>query len=318
MLSTATGCSREENLTGAATVTTYKTVTSIACRALVSAVQTHLTSRSPPTEKTSPFLTKLLGAASNSQHTVPRAVLELHTRLNEAETLPSAPFGHHDSDEQLFRSHAWYSLITLAALELPDVPFHALLSTCTTTALQDVISRDRARFVQAASEQPPSTPTVSEVCEVLQAFYQDAYAQHWKQDRLVKALKLPEDRRHDMEHFAELFGAAAVDFFWHCQEHGITDTPLPKHTLATCTWFRLLLTAQKPAAPLNFRFGPTLRLLANFKRECCKQYTPHNACGGDVELAANRLPAYFSRLADSSEQPVPSSSSALRCWLCVA
>ena len=45
-----------------------------------------------------------------------------------------------------------------------------------------------------------------------------------------------------MEHIAELFNTARVDFFWHSQQHGITDTPLSKHTLATCTLFRLLLT----------------------------------------------------------------------------
>lgn len=102
---------------------------------------------------------------------MPHTVLELHMRLNEAETLLSAPFGHHDSDEQLFNSHAWYSLTMLAALELPDVPSHALLSTwttTTTTALQDMISKGRARFVQATFEQPSSTPTISEVCEALQ------------------------------------------------------------------------------------------------------------------------------------------------------
>ena len=103
----------------------------------------------------------------------------------------------------------------LAALELPDVPFHAFLSTCTTTALQDVISRGCARFVQAASEQPPSTPTVSEICEVLQLFYQDSYAQHLKQDWLVKALNIPEARRFDMEHIAEMLNTATEDLFLH-------------------------------------------------------------------------------------------------------
>ena len=114
-------------------------------------------------------------------------------------------------------------------LELPDVPFHVFLRTWTTTALQDVMSQSRARFAQAASVEPVSTPTVSDVCEVLQAFYQDAYAQHLKQDWLVKALKIPEARRHDMEHITELFNTATEDFFLHCQQHGITDTPLSKH-----------------------------------------------------------------------------------------
>ena len=103
-----------------------------------------------------------------------------------------------------------------------------------------------------------STPTVSDVCEVLQSFYQDAYAQHLKQDWVAKALKIREDRRRDMEHIAELFSTATDDFFLHCQQQGITDTPLSKHTLATCTLFRLLLMAQKPAGSRMFRLGPTL------------------------------------------------------------
>ena len=39
----------------------------------------------------------------------------------------------------------------LAALELPDVPFHMLLSNHTATALQDVITQRRTSFAQAAS-----------------------------------------------------------------------------------------------------------------------------------------------------------------------
>ncbi len=41
-------------------------------------------------------------------------------------------------------------------------------------------------FAQAASEQRLSTPSVAEVCEVLQQFYDDPYAQHLKQDWLLK------------------------------------------------------------------------------------------------------------------------------------
>ncbi len=60
---------------------------------------------------------------------------------------------------------------------------------------------------------------------------------------------------------------------------------------------------------LILRLGPTLRLLSNCKGDCGKRYTPQDACGADVELAANRLPAYFTRLADSAAQPVSSSAS---------
>ncbi|CAK0860808.1 unnamed protein product [Prorocentrum cordatum] len=142
---------------------------------------------------------------------------ELHARLNEAETLPTAPFGRHDPNEQLFNAHARYFLTTLAALELPNAPFHVLLSAHrAATALQDVIPERRALYAQAASERRHSTPTAPEVCEVLHQFYNDPCAQHLKQD----------------------------------------------------------------------------------------------ARGADVELAANRPPAYFTRLADSAAQPVsPSASS---------
>ena len=135
------------------------------------------------------------------------------------------------------------------------------------------------------------------------------YAQHLKQDWLLKALKLPDARRHDVDHIAELFNKATDDFFLHAQRHGAAAILLTKHAIATCTLFRLLLTSQKPPTTLILRFGPTLRLLANLKGECGKQYTPPEQCGADVELAANRLPAYLTRLADSAAQPVSSASS---------
>ncbi|CAK0810017.1 unnamed protein product, partial [Prorocentrum cordatum] len=204
---------------------------------------------------------------------------ELHARLNEAETLPTAPFGRHNPNEQLFIAHAWCSLKMLAALELTDVPFHVLLGThSTATALQD-----------------------------------------W----LLKALKIPEARRRDANHFAELFNAATEDFFLHAQQRGITATPLSKHTLATCILFRLLLTSQKPPKASILRCGPIPRLVANFKGDCGKRYTPLDACGEDVELAANRLPAHCARLAASAAQPVgspdlmlPVASHPVMCWIC--
>ena len=44
-------------------------------------------------------------------------------------------------------------------------------------------------------------------------------------------------------------------------------------------------------------------------------------CGKDVELAANRMPAYWTRLQDSAEQPVhdlalPVASPPVMCWIC--
>ena len=101
---------------------------------------------------------------------------------------------------------------------------------CLATALQDVITERRTSYAQTASEQRHSTPTVLEACEVLQQLYNDPYAQHLKQDWLLKALKIPEARREDAHHFAELFHTATEDFFLYAQQHGITSTPLSKHT----------------------------------------------------------------------------------------
>jgi hypothetical protein len=61
----------------------HKTVTAIACRALVSAIQTYLSTRGPLSEETFPFLTKLHGTTSTTQHQPPRTVQELHARLND-------------------------------------------------------------------------------------------------------------------------------------------------------------------------------------------------------------------------------------------
>ena len=126
---------------------------------------------------------------------------------------------------------------------------------------------------------------------MLRQFYNDSYAQHLKQDWLLKALKIPEARRHDVDYIAELRSTATEDFFLHAQQHGITATAFTKHTLATCSLFRLLLTVHKPPKVVILRLGPTLRLLANLRSQCGKQYTPQEKCGADVELAANTLPA---------------------------
>ena len=101
-----------------------KTVSCIACRSLVAAAQKFLSGRPAFNEETFPFLTKRLGTTSDAQHLVPRSASQLHELLKESWTPPIAPFGHRGLDEQPLAADAWYSLTMLAALELPDVPFH--------------------------------------------------------------------------------------------------------------------------------------------------------------------------------------------------
>ena len=63
------------------------------------------------------------------------------------------------------------------------------------------------------------------------------------------------------------------------------------------------------------------RLLANASGTARKQYLPADACGEDVELAANSMPAYWRRMQNSAAQPVadlslPVASPPVICWIC--
>lgn len=147
-----------------------KSVSCIACRSLAAALEKFLRSRPAVGEETFPFLTKLLGTTSDAEQMVPRRAPQFHEPLKESATVLVAPLGHRGLGEKLSAADAWYSLTMRAALELPDVPFRVLLSICAMTGLRDVISQGRARFAQAAAVQRVPTPTVSEVCEVLQSF----------------------------------------------------------------------------------------------------------------------------------------------------
>ena len=67
--------------------------------------------------------------------------------------------------------------------------------------------------------------------------------------------------------------------------------------------------------------GPIFRMLANAEGTTREQCLPQEQCGEDVELAANRMPAYWTRLQDSAEWPVddlslPVASPPVMCWIC--
>ena len=69
--------------------------------------------------------------------------------------------------------------------------------------------------------------------------------------------------------------------------------------------------------------GPLVRLLENFAGTKGKRYVPQELCGEDVQLAANRMPAYYVRLRASAAQPaeadeltVAVASPPVMCWIC--
>ena len=67
--------------------------------------------------------------------------------------------------------------------------------------------------------------------------------------------------------------------------------------------------------------APVFRLLANAEGTSRKQYLSHEQCGEDVELTANRMPAYWTRLhngaaASADDLCSPIASPPVMCWLC--
>ena len=72
--------------------------------------------------------------------------------------------------------------------------------------------------------------------------------------------------------------------------------------------------------------GPAFRLLANFEGNRGKQFLPQERCGDDVELAANRMPAYWERMrasanGDDAQQgekqySLAVASPPVMCWIC--
>ena len=85
-------------------------------------------------------------------------------------------------------------------------------------------------------------------------------------------------------------------------------------------YHRILIAWKKKSRGPMF-LGPIFRLLANAEGTSRKRYLAENECGEDVELAANRMPAYWTRLQDSAEQPVdelllPVASPPVMCWIC--
>ena len=72
--------------------------------------------------------------------------------------------------------------------------------------------------------------------------------------------------------------------------------------------------------------GPAFRLLSNFEGKRGKQYLPQECCGEDVELAANRMPAYWERMCATANEDdaqcaeelhsLAVASPPVMCWIC--
>ena len=69
------------------------------------------------------------------------------------------------------------------------------------------------------------------------------------------------------------------------------DLILCTSSLATLALYRYILPPVQKKRQQPLLLGPVFRLLANASGTVRKQYLPEDACGEDVELDANRMPA---------------------------
>jgi len=130
---------------------------------------------------------------------------------------------------------------------------------------------------------------------------------------------VPRQSKDDPEYISALFERIVTDFF--TDQRASEVGPLSKHTLAMLALYRhiLAITQTKRQGPMLL--GPIFRLMSNSLGHRCKQYLPEDQCGEDVELTANRMPAYWREMQDSVEQPdenlqLAVASPPVMCWIC--
>jgi hypothetical protein len=119
----------------------------------------------------------------------------------------------------------------------------------------------------------------------------------------------------------QLFQTVVDAFILALQDNSITGLALSPPALATLALYHHILVAAMKKRNKPLLQGPMFRLLANASGTARKQYLPVDACGEDVELTANCMPAYWRRLENSAEQPVedlslPVASPPVMCWIC--
>ena len=131
--------------------------------------------------------------------------------------------------------------------------------------------------------------TASDVQQVLHDFAGSSLnAKEW----LLQTLQVLVAQRTNADHIRETLDAI-VDNFMQVIPTGAMA--LSRHSLAICALFYRLIPGPKcTKGPMLL--GPAFRLLLNFEGKRAKQYLPQDCCGEDVELATNRMLAYWERM----------------------
>ena len=263
----------------------------------------------------------------NRQHdamSMPRSTQDLFESLKDIEASASTPYGRLPIGKHSgmpFLKCAEYFVRMLALLELPN---HSRLKDLPIprdhTKLIDQIMQYRANAAEASAEQPAFT-TASHIREILQAFADDPYCCHVKKRWLCNVLKVPKEKQADPEYLPQILETAVDEFLQELHANVGTGPRRSKHTLAALALYHRILIIWKKKCTGPMHHGPVLRMLGNTSGRMRKQYLSQEQCGEDVELAANRMPAYWRRMQDSAGQRADDlslgvASPPVMCWIC--
>ena len=266
---------------------------------------------------------RLHDAVLNSLPDMPRSLHEFIQGLNDSGASTHTPFGRLPREAQVkpsFSSPLWYFSRMLVSVELPRHRFVDMPIANNHAELIDKVVQHRSNAAKASAAQP-ALITAGDVKEVLQDFCTDPFSSHANKRWLLDVLKVPKANRQDPEYLPQMFEAAVDEFLQDVSGIRRTLFALSKHTLAVLALYHRILITWKPRSRGTMLLGPIFRMLSNSEGTSRKQYLPEDMCGEDVELAANRMPAYWMRLQDSAEQPVddlslPVASPPVMCWIC--
>ena len=160
----------------------------------------------------------------------------------------------------------------------------------------------RSRRSDGAAQ--PAMSTARDITKVLCQFAADPWSNATKKRWLFEVLKVPVRSRPGDTYLPDLFATMVDDFMQALQDNNITGLALSPTAWATLALYHHILVVSTRKRNKALLLGPMFRLLANASGRARKQYLPADVCGRDVELAANRMPAYWRRMQDSAGQPV--------------
>ena len=222
--------------------------------------------------------------------------------------MPEAMLNNLSSDE-------YFAAQMLVCMEMPGTKLEEVPGPLHVEDLLEKVRQQREEAVQAAVDGRAEGFTVEDVQKALRAFASShSVAARWL--RKVLRLKKEEPLEEKLDEIMETF----------CTTMGRPGAGYTPALLAVLAVVYHVVLATKIRQGLMV-MGPAVRLLANSRGKCGKRYCDAEACGPDVALATNRMPAYWRRLKGLSEQPASEDDAAVlnrlavasppvMCWIC--